>query len=147
MTGTNTNRYKSTNHSPSRILYKELSYKIVGLLFQVHNELGDGHKEKYYENALAVALDQDGIKYKRQVGQALTFRDKVIGKYYLDFLIDDKIVLELKRGERFSQKHINQVKEYLRVTGLQLAILATFRQAGVKTLRIVNLPNYNNPHS
>ena len=103
------------------ILYPELSYDVTGVLFEVFKELGSGHKEKYYENAVAAGLTAKGIPFERQLYYPLTFKEKVIGKYFLDFLIDKKIVLELKKGNMYSShKHIEQVLTYLRGHGLQL---------------------------
>ena len=65
-----------------------------------------------------------------------------IGRYYLDFLIDNKIILELKRGSYFPRRNIEQVKAYLKITGLELAILANFTPHGVKYLRVLNDLNY-----
>ncbi|MAG11533.1 MAG: GxxExxY protein [Parcubacteria group bacterium] len=121
-----------------KVVYKELSYKIVGLLFEVYNALGYGYQERYYERALAKCFKDEGISFKQQVQYRIMFRDEEIGRYQLDFMVDNKIVLELKRGARFSKRSIEQVKGYLKVTGLQLAILANFTPQGVNFLRILN---------
>ena len=120
------------------LLYPELSYKIIGILFGVFNALGYGHKEKYYENALAVAFDASGLKYQKQVYAELHFRDVVVGKYFFDFLIENLIVLELKQGNYFSQKNIEQVSSYLQTRQLRLGIIAQFTSKGVRYKRIVN---------
>jgi len=122
----------------TEIIYKELSYEIVGVLFEVFNDLGYGHKESYYEKAVARGFDYRSIKYRRQVPFKLNFKGKEIGRYYLDFLIDGKIVLEIKRGNYFGKKNIEQVFNYLKVTNLKLAILANFTPNGIKFIRIVN---------
>ena len=124
---------------PEKVIYKELSYKVVGILFEVYNELGFGYQEKYYEKAIEKILLKEKISFKRQAPFILKFRGEPIGKYYLDFIIDNKIVLELKKGNYFPKRNINQVKEYLKITGLKLAILANFTTTGVKFLRILNL--------
>ncbi len=138
MTGTNHQSDTNLQISGGKVIHKELSYTIVGILFDVYNELGYGHKEKYYENAIAVAFDTRGISYERQKRTPLFFQNAKIGDYYLDFLVEEKIVLELKRGNRFPKSHIDQVMGYLKQTGLQLAILATFSVDGVKFLRVLN---------
>jgi len=125
--------------SPEKVVYKELSYKIVGILFEVYNELGYGYQERYYENALASSFSKNNIKFKRQAPFKLQFKGELIGRYYLDFLIEEKIVLELKKGNHFPKRNINQVNEYLKVTGLKLAILANFTSSGIKFLRILNI--------
>lgn len=122
------------------MVHPDLSFRIMGVLFEVNKELGPGHKEKYYENAIAEGLKDAGISFQRQVYVPLYFNGKVVGKYFLDFLIDGKIVLEIKRGDMYSsKKHIDQVFSYLKSNNLQLGILAQFTTEGVKYKRIVNL--------
>lgn len=112
----------------------------MGVLFEVFKELGPGHKEKYYENAIAEGLKSLQIPFKEQLYVPLSFKGKVVGKYFLDFLIDEKIVLEIKKGDMYSSKqHIEQVLSYLKVNGLKLGIIAQFANDGVKYRRIVNL--------
>jgi len=89
-----------------KIIYKDLSYKIVGVLYGVYNELGYGFQEKIYENAIAKSLFENGVNYKRQAPYRVVFHGKIIGRNYIDFIVDDKIVLEIKRGDYFSRKNI-----------------------------------------
>ena len=120
------------------LIHPELSYQIVGVLFEVYNTLGSGYQERYYQRALALALKDQNISFREQVYVPLHFKDNKIGNYYLDFLIEDKIVLEIKTDERFSRKNIEQVYGYLRATGLELGILANFTKSGVKFRRILH---------
>ena len=122
------------------IIHRELSYKIVGILFDVYNELGYGYQEKYYEKAIRQCLITEKIFFSEQAPYKIIFRGEVIGRYFIDFVIDRKIVLEIKRGNYFSQKHIRQIKGYLKATDLKLAILAHFTSSGVKIFRALN-PN------
>ena len=73
--------------------------------------------------------------FKRQVAYKIKFKGEFIGIQYLDFLIDDKIVLELKKGNYFPKRNIEQVKRYLNVTNKQLAILVNFTSTNVKSLK------------
>jgi len=123
----------------SDLVYPELSYKIVGLLYEVDNELGYGYQEKYYEKALAEGFKQEGLNYQEQLHIPLTFKNSKIGDYFLDFLVEDKIVVELKKGDRFSKKNIEQVYAYLKAKNLKLGILAQFSSDGLKFKRIVNI--------
>jgi len=120
--------------------YKELSYELVGILFEVYNELGYGYKEIYYQKAIKQFLEEKHIPCKEQAPFKLSFHGKIIGRFYLDFLIDGKIVLEIKKGNYFSKRNIEQINEYLKATGMRLAILANFTLNGVKFKRIVNIP-------
>ncbi len=106
----------------SDLLYPELSFTLIGILFDVDNQLGRGHKENYYENAVAVALEAKGVRYERQVYAPLEYNGAVVGKYFFDFLIEEKIVLELKQGTFFSKTNIDQVYAYLKVNNLKLVL-------------------------
>ncbi len=121
------------------LVYKDLSYKIIGILYDVHNKIGGGHKEIYYHHAVKMALDQNNLGYKEELFLPLIYNKKKIGKYFIDFLIENKIVLELKRGDYFNKQDINQVYGYLQSSKLTLGILANFTKHKVRIKRIVNL--------
>ncbi len=127
------------NNNNGKIIYKDLSYKIVGVLFDVYNDIGYGYKEKYYEKAVAKCFDERGIKYQEQIMYKIKFKDEILGNQFLDFLVEGKIILEIKQGNYFSRKNIKQVEAYLKVTNRKLAILANFTSKGVKTMRILNI--------
>lgn len=125
------------------VFYKELSYQIVGILFEVYNSIGYGYLEKYYEKAIEKCLIDASIEYRRQAPYKIRFRGEVVGRNYIDFIINNKIVLEIKRGDYFSKSNIEQIKGYLAVTNLKLGILAHFTSRGVKIYRIFNPKNKN----
>ncbi|PIR44193.1 GxxExxY protein [Candidatus Wolfebacteria bacterium CG10_big_fil_rev_8_21_14_0_10_31_9] len=127
------------NSNEEKVIYPQLSYKIVGALFEVYNSLGYGYKEKYYQRALSEALKGLGIKFKEQLLSTVKFKNNDIGKIFLDFLIDDKIVLEIKKTDRFSKTEIEQVLGYLKATNLKLGIIAHFTKDGIKYKRILNI--------
>lgn len=123
----------------SKIIYKDLSYKIVGAIFEVYNELGYGFKERYYEDAIAKELKLRGLNHKRQVSYNLSYKGENIGRSQLDFLIEDRVIVELKVGEFYSKSSINQVIQYLKVSNLKLAILVNMTHKGVRFKRILNI--------
>lgn len=125
--------------STREIAYPELSYKVVGLIFKIHNELGAGLREKSYEDALELAFKNEGLNYKRQIHCPIYFNGEKVGSRFLDFLVDGKIILELKAGDKFSKANLNQINEYLKSNNLKLGILANFGSEQVKFRRIVNL--------
>ena len=118
-----------------------MSYKIVGILYDVYNELGSGHREYVYERAIASEFRKSGIKFAEQVPANLTYKGEIIGQYRFDFLVEGKIVLELKQGDRFSRKNFEQVTGYLQLKNLPLGILANFTSSGVVTKRVLNPEN------
>ena len=109
------------------LVYPQLSYTIVGILFEVHRRLGGNFEEKYYQRAVEKLLIKHGIKFSKELKANLSFEGENIGKYYLDFLIEDKLVLELKTVPELLPMHFRQVKSYLKVKQLRLGILANFR--------------------
>ena len=121
------------------LIYKDLSYKIIGILYQVYNELGYGYQEKYYQRAIAKLLIKNNLNYKEQLNLPVEFQGEKIGRYYLDFLIENKIVLEIKKENNFRRHNIEQIYAYLKRFNLKLGILANFTKNGVKIKRIVNI--------
>jgi len=125
----------------AEIIHKELSYKVIGVLYEIYNNLGPGYQEKYYQHAIKMSLEKEGIPFLEQVRADLDFKGRFIGRYYIDFVIDHKIVLELKVSVSFSKRDFRQVIGYLKKSGLELGILATFASDGLKFKRI--LKGYN----
>lgn len=120
-----------------KILYKDLSYKIVGLAMEVHNKLGYGFLEKVYEKAMMVLLRREEIQATQQAPITVHFEGEVIGDYYADILVEDKIILELKVVEKIANIHRAQALNYLKATGLRLAILLNFGKERLQYERFV----------
>jgi len=120
------------------LLYPELSYQIVGCAYDVHNEIGGGLLEKVYQKAMAVAFRNRTISFSEQEHYPVMFEGEKVGAGYFDFVVDGKVVVELKRTQHFSRKHIEQVIAYLKQSGLKLGILIHFGQEQVRYKRIIN---------
>ena len=121
-----------------KILYKDLSYKITGLAMEVHSKLGYGFLEKVYENAMMVLLRREGIHAKQQAPITVYFDGEVVGDYYADILVEDNIILELKAIKRITDAHRAQTLNYLKATGLHLAILLNFGKERLKYERFAH---------
>lgn len=120
------------------LVYPELSYKIVGILFEVHNKLGGWYQEKYYQRAVEIALKQNKLSFEKEIAVDLAFNNEKIGKYFLDFLIEDKVILELKAKPQLAKEEFRQVMSYLKSKRLKLGILANFRSERLIYKRILN---------
>jgi GxxExxY protein len=127
----------STNVSDPTILYKELSYRIVGLAMDVHNELGFGFLEKVYENSLMVLFEENGIKAIQQVPIPVHFHNRVVGDYFADIVVEDSVIIELKAQDRIAEIHKAQALHYLRATSYRLALLINFGKHRLESDRIV----------
>ena len=121
------------------LVFKDECFKIVGVAMAVQNTIGCGFEEKVYQRAMAIALTKSGFKITEQLYAPIYFEDKVVGKNYFDFLINDSIVVELKRGDHFSLAHIEQLNKYIKIKKLKLGILIYFAPHGIHYKRIVNL--------
>lgn len=121
------------------LLYPDLSYQIIGVLFEVQKTLGHRYHERYYQRAIADAFRSAGMTFQEQVPVVLTMDNRRIAKGVADFLIDDKVILEIKKGERFLKQNIDQVYSYLKTLDLQLGIIANFTSRGLQFKRIVNI--------
>lgn len=120
-----------------KILYKDLSYKIVGLAMQVHTELGFGFLEKVYENSLMVLLKENNIPAEQQFPIKVQFHGQIVGEYIADILVENCIILELKAPDKIVQNHKAQTLNYLKATGLKLAILLNFGKYKLEYERLV----------
>ncbi len=121
-----------------KCLYKELSYEIVGLLFKVHKDLGRFRNEKQCGDYFEKLLQQKGLKYIREY----RFNDHQYGngdvRCTVDFIIEDKIIIELKTRDSLTKDDYYQVKRYLVTLNLHLGILVNFRQPRLVPKRILN---------
>ncbi len=120
------------------IVLPDLSYFVVGILFDVYNEIGFGHLERVYQKAIIDALKKREVKFVDQPGLALQYKGTRVGRYIPDFIIADALVLELKRDTKLKRIHFDQANAYLKATNYPLAILASFNKDGVEYRRLVN---------
>lgn len=119
------------------LVFPDLSYQIIGACFNAFNEIGSEQKEKYYQKGVALCLKERGLKFREQVCFPIACRGKRIGDQFLDFLIEDCIVLELKAGDKFKKQDFQQVKAYLVEFDKPLGILVRFGKDGVTFCRVL----------
>ena len=123
----------------TEIIYKDLSYKIIGIAFRINGLLGSGLEEKVYQSAFEECLKEEKIVYERELYYNIKINDKIISKKYLDFVVDSKVVVEIKTGVRDYRDACSQIFHYLKMTKLKLGLLIRFTKDGVKVKRIPNL--------
>ena len=106
--------------------YEELSENIIASAYKVHNELGNGFLEKVYKNALAVELDESGIKYILEAPLKVMYRGKIVGDYIADLIVDGKIIVEVNAVNKVVPVHEVQLVNYLKATGITVGLLINF---------------------
>jgi GxxExxY protein len=122
------------------LLYEDLSERIIGCLIRVHEELGPALPENTYQAATALEMSASGLVFLREPEFLIRYRDVVIGHHRPDFIVDGKIVLELKSVTRLDEVFRAQVLTYLRVTKLRVGLLINFNvpvlKAGIKRISL-----------
>lgn len=120
------------------MLHEELSHKILQACFEVSNELGIGFLESVYEKALLIALRQKGLNADAQMLLAVKFRGIVVGEFYVDILVEKKILLELKAVNALIKEHQAQVINYLKATEVEVGMLINFGNPKLEYRRFEN---------
>ncbi len=122
--------YESMNRENDTLLYRELSYEIVGACFDAFLDRGPDQKERVYQRAVAVHLRGRNVRFREQVRYPLIADGVKISSQILDFVVEDKVVLELKARHRFLKFDYEQVRRYLTQEDYQLGILVRFSTNG-----------------
>ena len=120
-------RRELTENAEERGLkHRELTEKIIGVFYEVYNEMGHGFLESVYEGAMGVALPQAGLKLERQVPLRVMFRGAVVGDFRADLLVENAVLLELKAAREIEPVHEAQLLNYLRATQIEVGLLFNF---------------------
>ncbi len=114
----------------SKIIYKQVSYLIKPACIEVKNHLGTGLLEKVYKNALVVAIRNLGLKVEIEKEFNVYFKGVLVGKYFADIVVENKIILEVKACRALNEAHIAQLLNYLKISGYKLGILINFQREG-----------------
>lgn len=106
--------------------HKETTESIIGIFYDVYNELGFGFLESVYEHALALTLEQVGFKVRRQVPMAVWFRGVNVGDFRADLFVNDVVAVEIKASPGLERAHEAQLLNYLRCTDIEVGLLLNF---------------------
>ncbi len=132
----------TNSKNKTELFFPELSYKITGILFKVHNEIGPYGKEKQYADLIENRFKEDNIPYQREC--VISSSGNIT-----DFIVDRKIILELKTKRILTKEGYEQAQRYLQATQLRLCILVNFRNKYIKPTRVIKIDNvryqYTNP--
>lgn len=123
-----------------QLIFKEEFYQIKSACLTVKAELGLGFLEKVYENALKIELEQLGFAVIQQYPIQVMYKDNIVGDYFADLFVDDKIIIEIKTAKHITNLHKAQLLNYLRATGIKLGVLVNFSRER-NTIDVERIPN------
>ena len=106
--------------------YKELTEKIIRIFYRVYNKLGYGFLEKVYENAMMIEFMIECITAAAQFPIKVFYKEEVIGEYFADILVDEKVIVEIKATRTLALEHEAQLLNYLKATNIEVGLLLNF---------------------
>lgn len=118
--------------------YSDLTEKIIGCAMRVHSFLGNGFPEAIYQRSLAIELTKSGVQFKRELEQDIFYDNIKVGTRIVDFLIDDKVLVELKALGEISENHYSQILNYLKAYKLEIGLLINFGAKSLQFKRFIN---------
>ena len=122
----------------SELLYKQECFELVGLCMEIHRELGKGHDEVIYKDALVVELSRANIPFSRERKYEVTYKGVILPHHYFaDFVVWDKIIFEAKAVEKLMDSHVKQVLNYLAASKLRLGLLVNFGGDSLEWKRVI----------
>ena len=104
----------------------DLTQKIIGCAYKVHNALGPGFLEKVYENALRIEVEKLGLRVRQQEPINVEYEGHLVGEYYADLWVNERVVIELKAAQTLAKEHEVQLVNYLTATGVNDGLLINF---------------------
>ena len=119
--------------------YRDITEKIIGAAFDVPKFLGNGFQEVIYQRALAIELERLGLSYQREIEQDIYYRDvpEPIGRRRADFVVEEKVLIELKAVSELNDAHLAQALNYLKAYRLEVGLLINFGSKSMEFKRVV----------
>jgi len=108
------------------ILHKDITDKIIKAFYNVYNTLGYGFLEKVYENSMLLELTEMGLSVQKQYPIDVYYKEKLVGSYFADLMIEEKVIVELKAAESICEEHEFQLINYLKATEIEIGLLLNF---------------------
>ena len=117
--------------------YSDITRKVIGCAMRVHSTLGNGFQEVIYQRCLAIEFDEMGLQYKREEEIPIFYKNKDVGTRRADFLVEDKVLVELKAIEGLNKIHEAQIINYLTAYQLEVGLLINFGEKSLNWRRFV----------
>ena len=115
----------------------DITYQIRGAIFEVNKVLGYGFLEKVYEKALMIELSGRGVSVENQVPLKVSYKEQIVGEYFADLLVEDRVIVEIKSVANLLREHQAQLLNYLKATGICVGLLVNFSRDQAEIVRMV----------
>ena len=129
----------------SESIKDDLTYKIIGCAMKVHSTLGNGFQEVIYQRALAIEMEKQGLSFQRELEMPLFYDEQPIGTRRVDFLVEEKVMVELKALTKLEDVHLAQGLNYLVAYKVDLGLLLNFGSQSLEVKRLRHPKNKENP--
>lgn len=120
-----------------KLLYRQLTYKIIGILYKIHTALGCGFPEKVYQKAIEIELKKERISYETEKVLKVIYAEEQVGSFRLDLIIDKKVIVELKAVEYLPKVYKEQLISQLKASPYEVGLLANFGSSKLGYIRII----------
>ena len=122
----------------AELLYREETHKLIGLCMEIHRELGKGHDEVIYKDALVVELSRADIPFSREKKYEVIYKGIILPHFYFaDFVVSDEVLFEAKAVEQLTDAHVKQVLNYLAASKLRVGLLINFGGDSLEWKRVI----------
>lgn len=130
----------------TELKYKDITEKIIGASFEVHKFFGNGFQEVIYQRALAWEIKQAGLEFAREIEQDIYYKElpEPIGRRRADFIVEDKVLVELKALVKLEDVHLAQALNYLKAYRLEVGLIINFGAKSLEFKRLVLTQNQRN---
>ena len=122
----------------TELIYKEETHRVIGLCMEIHRQLGKGHDEVIYKDALVVELSRATVPFVREKKYEVNYKDVILPHFYFaDFVVWEKIIFEAKAVEKLTDSHVKQVLNYLAASRLKVGLLVNFGSDSLEWKRVI----------
>jgi len=119
------------------LIHEDITQKILGICFEVSNELGTGFLESIYKKSMLIALHQHGLKTDSEAAAKVWFRGSMVGLFYVDVIVEDLVIVEIKAVKALLPEHDAQLLNYLKATNFKVGLIVNFGKSKIEWRRLI----------
>ena len=124
--------------SVENYLHQDITRKIIGAAMEVHKSLGNGFQELIYQRSLAIEMKKHGLNYVREQEMKVEYKGEEVGTRWVDFFVENKIMVEIKAITKLEDVHLAQAKNYLEAYNMEIGLLINFGAKSLEFKRVIN---------